>query len=90
VRLSRESHPEELLVEASSICNMNCLHCSRKASRDLEPRYTNLNLFRTLLVEASDIGVKKIVFLVGVSLLQLFWVLYWFLRVYVNCFILLL
>ena len=78
MRLPRESHPEELVVEASSICNMSCLHCSRRASRDLEPRYMNLNLLRTLLVEASDIGVKKIVFLVGVSLLQLFWVLYCF------------
>ena len=62
MKLSQESRPEELVVEVSSMCNMNCLYCFRRAARDLEPRYMNLDLFKILIVEASSIGIKKIVF----------------------------
>uniref|UniRef100_A0A7C5TG76 Radical SAM protein n=1 Tax=Ignisphaera aggregans TaxID=334771 RepID=A0A7C5TG76_9CREN len=62
IRLSLESHPDELVVEVSSICNMDCLHCFRKAAQDLEPRQIDLNLFESLVVEALESGVKKVVF----------------------------
>jgi len=62
IKLSPESHPDEIVVEVSSICNMNCLHCFRRASSDLQLHYIDLNLFDEIVVEAKEIGVRKIVF----------------------------
>lgn len=62
VKLSLESHPDELVVEVSSECNMNCLHCFRRAAQDLKPQHMDLNTFEELVREALEIGAKKIVF----------------------------
>jgi hypothetical protein len=62
VSLSQQSHPDELVIEASSICNMNCLHRFRRAMSDLVPRHIDLTLLKTLLIEVFEISVKKIVF----------------------------
>lgn len=62
IELSPESHPDELVVEISSVCNLSCAHCFRRAAMDLNPRQMDLSLFKSVVTEASKIGVKKIVF----------------------------
>lgn len=41
---------------------MNCIHCFRRAAKDLKDCQMDLNLFKKLIEEAIEVGVKKIVF----------------------------
>lgn len=62
IKLAPESHPDELVIEISAVCNLKCVHCFRRVAVDLKPHQMDLNLFKNLIIEASEIGVKKIVF----------------------------
>lgn len=62
IKLNPESHPDELVVEVASTCNMNCLHCFRKSAKELEPSNMDMQLFEKVLNEGIKSGVKKIVF----------------------------
>ncbi|MGC8932881.1 MAG: radical SAM protein [Candidatus Methanodesulfokora sp.] len=60
IQLSPESHPRELMVEISTECNYNCVHCFRNATA-LRGCIMSSDLFSHVLEEASNSGVKKIV-----------------------------
>lgn len=62
VMMSPKSHPRELVVEITTLCNMNCIHCFRKAALDLKPCSMDLKFFKSILSEAIENNVGRIVF----------------------------
>jgi tungsten cofactor oxidoreducase radical SAM maturase len=61
IQLDPSSHPRELVVEVSTECNYNCVHCFRNAAIGFRGCTMDLDLFTHLLEEASNSGVKKII-----------------------------
>jgi tungsten cofactor oxidoreducase radical SAM maturase len=57
-----DSSPKELIIEVSTYCNLQCIHCFRYASDNL--RYINMSIenFKKIIDNALNSGVKKIVF----------------------------
>ncbi|MEM1645456.1 MAG: radical SAM protein [Ignisphaera sp.] len=62
IKLNPESHPDELIVEVATTCNMDCFHCFRKSAKELKPQIIDIQLFEKVLNESIRCKVKKIVF----------------------------
>lgn len=61
ISLAAGSHPRALMVELSTNCNFDCLHCFRRAARNFELCDMNFETFERVLNEAREAGVSKIV-----------------------------
>ncbi|MEM1706275.1 MAG: radical SAM protein [Thermosphaera sp.] len=60
--LSGDSRPREIVVEASTRCNLECIHCFRNASSNLVLRNMDLGDFKRIVDNSVDSGVVKLVF----------------------------
>jgi len=61
INLSKDSRPEEIMIEVTTRCNFSCIHCFRNMmSEDFTDM--DIELFKKIINEASQIGVKWIVF----------------------------
>jgi len=61
LELDEGSHPRTLMLELSTGCNYDCLHCFRKAARDLKPCHMTPNTFERVVEDAVRAGVRRIV-----------------------------
>jgi len=61
ITLSEESRPKEIMLEITTRCNFSCIHCFRNM---MSEKFTDMSikLFKKIIDEASNIGVKWIVF----------------------------
>ncbi len=62
VNLIKDSRPEEVVIEVTTECNYSCIHCFRSTMFDECLGRMNLGLFRKLVNELGEVGVKKVVF----------------------------
>lgn len=60
LRLSEESHPRTLMLELSTNCNYDCLHCFRRAARGLERCDMRMDVLQRVVEEAEKTGVRRI------------------------------
>jgi len=59
---SPENKPRVLVVEVTSRCNLNCIHCFRNTMWDEEHGDMEIGVYRRVLREAREAGVGRIVF----------------------------
>lgn len=62
IRLSPESHPLELMIETTTRCNYDCIFCFRRFLKSYEYIDMNLDIFKRIIVQAKNVGVKKLSF----------------------------
>ena len=62
IKLKDTSHPETLVVEVTTTCNLDCIHCFRKSVRGFQQSSMNIDLFKKIIDEAIETGVNRIVF----------------------------
>ncbi len=61
ISLAEDSHPRELMVEVTTYCNYDCIHCFRKTME--EPLGSmSMETYKRLLEKASRAGVSKLSF----------------------------
>jgi len=59
--LSPDSHPRTLMVEISTNCNYNCLHCFRNAVPDFKKCNMSYDTLELILRKGMEAGVSKLV-----------------------------
>ncbi len=58
-----DSNPREIMIEVTTSCNYDCIHCFRKSMLNQSLKeFMSFEVFKTLLREASASGVEKISF----------------------------
>lgn len=60
--LDRESTPQVLVLEVSTRCNLQCIHCFRQASRSLKHRDMDIEEYRSILRNAIRNKIERLVF----------------------------
>ncbi|MCS7102319.1 MAG: radical SAM protein [Candidatus Korarchaeum sp.] len=61
LKLSEKSHPKTLMLEISTNCNYDCLHCFRRAAREFKRCDMSLSVFQRVLEDAEKVGVRRVV-----------------------------
>lgn len=61
INLAKDSKPRELMIEVTTRCNFNCIHCFRNMMNE-EFRDMDERLFKKTIDEAYEEGVEWIVF----------------------------
>ena len=59
VSLSKDSKPRELMIELTTECNLNCIHCFRNSMRESFGRMTR-DIMERILSEIEITGVKAV------------------------------
>jgi len=59
VSLSKDSKPRELMIELTTECNLNCVHCFRNSMRESFGRMTR-DIMERILSEIEITGVKAV------------------------------
>ncbi|MEM0368272.1 MAG: radical SAM protein [Desulfurococcaceae archaeon] len=62
IHLSENSHPHEVVIEVSTRCNLECVHCFRQSAHGFMYKDMSLNDFVKIVDNAISSGVKKLVF----------------------------
>jgi len=61
VNLNEGSSPRELVLEASTRCDLQCIHCFRNAVEDFKPSDMGLEDYKKIVDNALKSGVKRLV-----------------------------
>lgn len=62
VSLLDDSKPREVMIEVTTTCNYSCIHCFRNTMFNEEPGIMDYGLFRSIINDLVESGVRKVVF----------------------------
>lgn len=60
VKLRSKSRPREVAIEVSTVCDLECIHCFRRAISGFKEEYMSMKIFSKVLENAVSSGVEKV------------------------------
>lgn len=61
IKPSKQNKPKELMIEVTTECNLDCIHCFRKKLRE-KFGTMDFDTYKKIISEAGEVGIKKIIF----------------------------